>query len=117
MSLREYRSFYRRSIESPESFWAEQAGMVDWQKPWERVLDFSNPPFARWFVGGQTNLCHNAVDRHAAQRPDDPALLFISTETDRETVYSFAELRREVMRMAALLGELGVGRGDRVLIY
>jgi propionyl-CoA synthetase len=68
-------------------------------------------------VGGETNLCYNAVDRHAAARPNDRALVYISTETDEEKVYSFAELQREVERMAAIYQELGVKRGDRVLIY
>ena len=73
--------------------------MVDWHKPFEKVCDFSRPPFAKWFVGGETNLCYNAVDRHAAQRPNDRALIYISTETNEEKIYSFAELQREVERM------------------
>jgi propionyl-CoA synthetase len=117
MSLREYESFYRRSIESPESFWAEQAGMVDWQKPWERVLDFSNPPFARWFVGGQTNLCHNAVDRHLEERAEQKALIYISTETGEERSFTYRQLHAEVNTSAAVLREFGVRRGDRVVIY
>ena len=113
----DYASFYRRSIDEPEAFWAEQAALIDWHRPAERVLDHSRPPFAQWFVGGETNLCHNAVDRHALTRPDDPALIWVSTEVDREVVYSFRELQREVERTAAMLKELGVGVGDRVLIY
>ncbi len=112
-----YQEFHRRSIEQPESFWAEEARLIDWHKPPQRILDFSRPPFARWFVGGETNLCYNAVDRHADQRPDDRALIFVSTETNVEKVYSFSELRQEVMRMAAVMLELGVKKGDRVLIY
>ena len=71
----EYKAFHRRSIEHREGFWAEQAQLVDWHKPFERVLDYSRPPFAKWFVGGQTNLCHNAVDRHLAARGDQNALV------------------------------------------
>ena len=71
----------------------------------------------RWFVGGTTNLCHNAVDRHLAARAAQRALIYVSTETDQERVYSFAELHAEVQRMAAVLLGLGVGKGDRVLIY
>ena len=111
------KAFHQRSIDHPDVFWAEQAKLIDWHQPFSKTLDFSRPPFAKWFVGGQTNLCHNAVDRHAAKRPDDKALVFISTETDTEIVYSFAELRKEVMRMAASIQSLGVGKGDRVLIY
>ena len=77
----------------------------------------SRLPFARWFVGGQTNLCHNAIDRHLASLGDRPALIFVSTETDEERVYSFSELHAEVMRMSAVMLSLGVGQGDRVLIY
>jgi len=111
------KEFHRQSIEQPDAFWGEQAKLIDWHKPYTQTLDFSRPPFAKWFVGGETNLCYNAVDRHAAKRPNDRALVFISTETDVEKVYSFAELKQEVMRMAAIMQSLGVGKGDRVLIY
>src|SRR5215212_9608521 len=117
MSLREYESFYRRSMEFPESFWSEQAGVVDWQRPWERVLDFSNPPFARWFVGGETNLCHNAVDRHLEERGEQKALIYISTETGEERSYTYRQLHAEVNTFAAVLRELGVRLGERVVIY
>ncbi len=81
------------------------------------MLDDSNKPFAKWFVGGTTNLCHNAVDRWAASQADTAALIAISTETQHEKVYSFAELQREVERTAAIMQSLGVVKGDRVLIY
>ena len=113
----DYDTFYRRSIDEPEAFWAEQAALVDWHEPFERVLDYSRAPFASWFVGGQTNLCHNAVDRHLKTQPDANALIWVSTEVDKEVVYTFRELHAEVQRMAAILLELGVGKGDRVLIY
>ncbi|MDP4074069.1 propionate--CoA ligase [Acidovorax sp. A1169] len=112
-----YADFYRQSIEQPDAFWAEQAKLIDWQTPPQQICDYSNPPFARWYVGGTTNLCHNAVDRHLAARADQPALVAISTETDSERSYSFAELHAEVQRMAAVLRALGVKKGDRVLIY
>ena len=112
-----YQQFYQRSIEQPEAFWAEQAKLISWHRQPEQILDFSRPPFAKWFVGGQTNLCYNAVDRHAETRPDARALIYLSTETGEETIYSFSELKREVMRMAAIMQSQGVGRGDRVLIY
>jgi propionyl-CoA synthetase len=112
-----YKEFHQYSIEKPDEFWTEQAQLIDWQEPFTQVCDYSRPPFAKWFVGGKTNLCHNAVDRHAAKRPNDRALIFISTETDEETVYSFAELQREIERMAAIYKSLGVKKGDRVLIY
>jgi propionyl-CoA synthetase len=109
--------FHKRSIQDKDGFWSEQAQLIDWNKPFDRVYDYSKPPFVKWFVGGKTNLCHNAVDRHAAKRPNDRALVYISTETNEEVVYSFAELKSEVMRMAAIYRSLGVKKGDRVLIY
>jgi propionyl-CoA synthetase len=112
-----YREFHQRSIEHREEFWAEQAGMIDWHKPFEKVLDYSDPPFAKWFTGGETNLCHNAVDRHLAERADQPALICVSTETGLEKTYTYRELHTEVMRMAAILQSLGIEKGDRVLIY
>jgi propionyl-CoA synthetase len=112
-----YRDFHRRSLEQRDDFWAEQARLIDWERPFDRVLDYGHPPFARWFVGGRTNLCHNAVDRHLAQRARQPALIYVSTEVDQEQTYSFAELHAEVQRMAACLLALGVRQGDRVLIY
>ena len=112
-----YADFYRRSIEDRDAFWAEQARLIDWQTPPDQICDWSNPPFAKWFVGGTTNLCHNAVDRHLAARADQNALVAISTETDTERAYTYRELHAEVQRMAAVLQSLGVRQGDRVLIY
>jgi len=112
-----YADFHRRSIEDRDGFWAEQAQLVDWQTPPQTICDYSRPPFVKWYAGGKINLCHNAVDRHAAKRPNDRALVYISTETNEEKVYSYAELKAEVMRMAAIMLSLGVSKGDRVLIY
>ena len=112
-----YREFHRRSLEDREGFWVEQAQLVDWHTPFERVLDYSRPPFARWFVGGQTNLCHNAVDRHLAARGDQKALVWISTEVDRTQSFTYRELHGEVNRTAAMMRAMGVGAGDRVIIY
>ena len=112
-----YADFYQRSIVTPEQFWQDEAALIDWNAPCTQVLDYSHPPFAKWFVGGQTNLCHNAVDRWCATQGDQPALIAISTETNTERSYSFNELQAEVERCAAVMLALGVGRGDRVLIY
>ncbi len=112
-----YAEFHRRSLENRDAFWAEQAQLIDWQVPPQQICDYSNPPFARWYAGGITNLCHNAVDRHLQDRPDQAALIFVSTETNQEQTYTFRELHAEVQRMAATLLELGVQKGDRVLIY
>jgi propionyl-CoA synthetase len=112
-----YADFHRRSLEQRDAFWREQAELVDWASPFETVCDDRRPPFVQWFAGGKINLCHNAVDRHLAARASQNALVYVSTETDQERVYSFAELHAEVQRMAAVLLSLGVGVGDRVLIY
>ena len=116
-----YKEFHARSISDPDGFWREQAQRIHWQRPFERVLDYSRPPFARWFVGGTTNLAYNAVDRHQATRGEQAALVYISTETPSgepaQKSYTYAQLYREVNRFAGILKGLGVGRGDRVLIY
>jgi propionyl-CoA synthetase len=113
----EYEAFYRRSIDDKAGFWAEQAALIDWQAPFEQVLDYSRPPFARWFVGGRTNLCHNAVDRHLQDRAEQKAIVYQSTETGATASYTYRELHAEVNRVAAMLQGLGVERGDRVIIY
>ena len=112
-----YREFHRRSIEQCDQFWAAEARRIDWHRPFDQVLDYSRPPFARWFVGGRTNLCHNAVDRHLAARGDQEALVWISTEVEQTKAFSYRDLHREVNRAAAMMRALGVKKGDRVIIY
>jgi len=112
-----YEEVYRRSIDQPEEFWAEAAQAIYWHKPPQQILDYSNPPFRRWFVGGETNLCYNAVDRHLDTRADQLALVTISTETQVTREITYAQLHREVNAFAAVLKTLDVGRGDRVVIY
>ncbi len=112
-----YQAFHRRSIDERDAFWAEQAQRIEWQTPPKTICDYSNPPFARWFEGGTTNLCHNAVDRHLKDRPDQIALIAVSTETDTEQTFTFRQLHAHVQTMAAALLDLGVRKGDRVLIY
>src|SRR3989442_3481183 len=112
-----YKEFHRRSMEDRENFWAEEAKLIHWRRPFQSVLDYSRPPFARWFVGGQTNLCHNAVDRHLAKRGDQKALVWISTEVDQTRSFTYRELHSEVNRVAAMVRSLGVKQGDRMIIY
>src|SRR3979490_2892234 len=112
-----YADFHRRSIQDREGFWAEQAKLIHWHQPCSEVLDYSRPPFARWFVGGETNLCYNAIDRHLARRADQVALHFISTEVDTQRSFTYRELADEVTAFAAVLQSLGLKRGDRAIIY
>ena len=98
-----YAEFHRRSLDDRDAFWRDEAALIDWQTPFTTVLDYSRPPFASWFVGGRTNLCHNAVDRHLAHAADQPALIYISTETGRTAQYTYRELHAEVNRVAAML--------------
>src|SRR5258708_19068478 len=112
-----YQGFYARSIADPEGFWGEQAKRIEWNHPPAKVLDYSNPPFRSWFVGGETNLCFNAVDRHLIDRPNQNALVWISTEVDKTRTFTYLQLFDEVGRFAAMLKARGVARGDRVLIY
>lgn len=112
-----FSEFYQRSINEPEAFWAEQARRIDWRQPFTQTLDHSRPPFARWFCGGTTNLCHNAVDRWRDKQPEALALIAVSSETDEERTFTFSQLHDEVNAVAAMLLSLGVQRGDRVLVY
>ncbi|MEO8740674.1 MAG: propionate--CoA ligase [Casimicrobiaceae bacterium] len=112
-----YQENHRRSLADRDAYWRESAGLIDWHIPFSQVLDYTRPPFARWFVGGRTNLCHNALDRHLSTRGSQAALIFISTETGQRRTYTYAQLHAEVNRCAALLKAQGVERGDRVLLY
>jgi propionyl-CoA synthetase len=112
-----YLQTHQQSIQTPEIFWAEQAKRIYWEKPFSQVLDYSSPPFAKWFVDGKTSICYNALDRHLQDRAEQTALIAVSVETNTEQTYSYQELYLEVNRMAGILKSYGVGKGDRVLIY
>src|SRR5438067_6184498 len=112
-----YREFHRRSLQDREGFWSEQAKLIHWQRPFQKVLEYSKPPFARWFVGGETNICHNALDRHLAARGDQKALVWISTEVDQTRTLTYRELHAEVNGVASMMQSLGVERGERVIVY
>jgi hypothetical protein len=101
--MKVYQAFHRRSIDERQAFWREEAEFIHWHKAPASVLDYSNPPFARWFVGGETNLCYNAIDRHLEARGDQPALVYISTETSQEKSYTYKELHAAVSRTAAMM--------------
>ena len=111
------KTTHRRSLNDRDQFWSNEAQLVHWETPFEQVLDFSNPPFAKWYVGGKTNLCFNAVDRWLDSQADEPALIWVSTEVDQEEIYTRRQIYKEVNAVAAMLVAQGVGQGDRVLIY
>ena len=109
---------YRRSLDDPEAFWAEAAADIEWNEPWERVLDDSGAPFYRWFAGGRLNTCHNALDRHVdGGRADQLALVYDSPVTAKTAAFTYRELRDAVARFAGALAAEGVGHGDRVIVY
>ncbi len=104
--------------EAPETFWATVASDIDWFTPWERVFDPDAGVYGRWFTGATTNTCHNAVDRHVARgRADQAAIIYDSPVTGTVRRITYAELKAEVEALAAVLSDLGVGRGDRVILY
>ncbi|WP_269451010.1 AMP-binding protein [Thermococcus peptonophilus] len=115
--LQSFREEHRKSIENLEEFWAEQAKVIDWFKTWDRVLDDSNAPFFRWFVGGQLNASYNALDRHIKAGKRNRAAIIWESEKGETRTLTYYELYREVNRFASVLKNLGVGKGDRVVIY
>ena len=113
-----YNRIHRQSIDDPETFWADAAEAIDWDRRWDRVIDGGAEPAARWFAGGMLNTCHNALDRHvAAGIGDRTALIYDSPVTGAQQRFTYAELRDRVARFAGALAARGVGRGDRVVIY
>lgn len=115
--IQDYTAMYKRSLEDPELFWADQAEDLDWYEKWEQVLDDSNPPFFKWFVGGKTNIIQNALDRHVKTfRKNKLALIWEGEPGDVRT-FSYFALNREVCKFANLLRSLGVKKGDIVTIY
>jgi propionyl-CoA synthetase len=113
-----YDEAYKKSIQEPEAFWAEAAEAIDWTRRWDRVLDDSRPPFYRWFVGAETNTCHNALDRHVdGGRGGQAALIHDSAVTDTISTFTYRVLRDAVALFAGALADRGVGKGDRVIVY
>src|SRR5258708_21310217 len=112
-----YERAYQACLADPESFWGQAAQKIDWYRPYERVLDASNPPLYRWFVGGELNTCHNAIDYHVENgRADQLAVIYDSPVTGTKRKLTYRELREEVARFAGVLTSLGVTKGDRVVI-
>jgi acetyl-CoA synthetase len=114
-----YEVAHARSLNDPNEFWGEIAQDIDWVKPWDKVLDDSNPPFYRWFSGAECNTCYNAVDRHVENgRGDQPAIIYDSPMTGgTKQTFTYSQLQDEVSRFAGVLRANGVQKGDRVIVY
>jgi propionyl-CoA synthetase len=118
MERRDHQSVFTRSLQDPQGFWGEAAEAVHWYKKWDSVLDDSNKPFYRWFVGGEVNTCYNALDLHVeSSRGDQPALIYDSPVTETTKTFTYRELRDEVAAFAGVLAAQGVTKGDRVILY
>ena len=115
-SLDEYQALWNRAKDDPEGFWSEQARLLSWFKPWDKVLDW-NAPFARWFVGGKLNASYNCVDRHCQGPDKNKAALIWEGEPGERRVLRYQDLLREVSRFANVLKSLGIKKGDVVAIY
>lgn len=114
----QFDTVYRHSLDDPEAFWGAAAEDIFWFKRWDRVLDDSKPPFYRWYPGGVTNTCYNALDRHVAEgRGDQAALIYDSPVTDTKQSFTYSELTDKVAAFAGALAKHGLGYGDRVIIY
>ena len=116
--MSKYLDIHRRSIENPSDFWGEAAEGIDWESRWDKVLDDTNPPFYRWFAGGEMNTCYNAVDRHVeGGRADQVAIIYDSPVTNTIQKFTYRELRDLVANFAGVLKGQGVEKGDTVIIY
>ncbi|MEM1450789.1 MAG: acetate--CoA ligase [Planctomycetota bacterium] len=112
-----YERMWRESVDDPETFWGRVARELPWMQPFEQVVDWSERPFAKWFLGGKLNVSHVCLDRHLeGERADKTALIWEGEPGDRRT-FTYRELHREVCRFANVLRARGIGRGDRVAIY
>ena len=112
----DYETLYKQALDDPEGFWASMAKELDWFKPWEKVLEW-NPPFAKWFVGGRTNIAHNCLDRHLTTARKNKAAIIWEGEPGDERILTYQALHREVCKFANVLKKIGVNTGDRVAIY
>ena len=116
-NVKEYDELYKYSIEYRQQFWADQAENLSWYKKWDKVLDDSNPPFYKWFVGAKTNIVHNAIDRHQQTEVRNKLALIWEGEPGDVRSFSYHALNREVCQFANILKSMGVKKGDVVTIY
>src|ERR671931_1651673 len=105
------------AAEDPEGFWAEQAEALAWSEKWDQVLDWSDPPFAKWFVGGKLNVAYNCVDRHVEAGHGDRVAFHWRGEEGEERDITYADLHRDVQKFANALKDRGIGKGDVVGIF
>lgn len=116
-NVKEYEETYKRSIADPAAFWAEQAESLEWYKKWDTVLDDSNAPYYKWFVGAKTNIVHNAIDRHLTTATRNKLAFIWEGENGDKRTFSYHALNREVSRMANIIKSMGIRKGDIVTIY
>ncbi|HEX2257222.1 MAG TPA: AMP-binding protein, partial [Afifellaceae bacterium] len=112
-----YHDVYAEWQRDPEAFWATAAEEIDWVRRWDKVFDADEGVYGRWFIGAECNTCHNCVDRHAASRTEQPAIVYDSPVTGSKRIITFAELLAEVKALAAVLADRGIAKGDRVILY
>ncbi|KAM4748840.1 acyl-CoA synthetase short-chain family member 3, mitochondrial [Rhinophrynus dorsalis] len=113
-----YDQVFQSSVQDPERVWAEAAEKLTWFKPWTKTMDNSNPPFTKWFIDGELNMCYNALDRHIENgRGDQNAVIHDSPVTDNKQEITYKEIYEQVSRLAGVLSKHGVKKGDRVVIY
>ncbi len=113
-----YSAAYASWQADPETFWAEAAKDIDWDRPWDKVFDPDRGVYGHWFAGAMCNTCHNCLDRHvAAGRGDQPAIIYDSPMTGQVQTFTYAELTDQVAVLAGVLAEKGIGKGDRVIVY
>ncbi len=116
--LKDWEALAEKANKNIQDFWADEAAELDWYQKWDKVLDDSNPPFFKWFVGAKTNIVHNAIDRHLkTHRKNQLALLWESEDGKDHRTFSYFSMNREVSRMANIIKSMGVTKGDRVTIY
>ena len=117
-SMQEYKELYQESIENPEVFWGNVAKELHWFTAWDKVCDWSNAPYAKWFEGGTTNISYNCLDRHIElERGNKKAIIWQGEPEEDQVVLTYSELHRDVCRAANMLKKLGVEKGDCVVLY
>ncbi len=115
-SIDQYREMYRQSLDNPEKFWGDVANELHWFKKWAKVRDW-NPPFAKWFLDGRTNLSYNCLDRHLSTARKNKAALIWEAESDGIRILTYQQLHHEVCKFANAMLSLGIQKGDRVVLY